>query len=191
MEQPLTWSSDLNKAKEQAKQSNKLVLLFFHSNQCTGCKATIAKTLPDPKVAKYIEKMFAPVAFEVSDPRSEEVKKQYNFEWTPTFIVTDGSGTEVYRWVGYLPPGDFCAEMVFAEGRAAFKNKNWDQAAKCYNAVVEKFPDSEVAPEALYYAGVAMYEKTHDASHLEDAKHKLKAHYPDSSWVKKASVWGK
>lgn len=191
MEQPLTWSSDLNKAKEQAKQSNKLVLIFFHSNQCSGCKAMIAKTLPDPKVSKYIEKMLVPVAFEVSDPRSEELKKQYGFEWTPTFIVADGNGTEVYRWVGYLPPGDFCAEMVFAEGRAAFKNKNWDQAVKCYNAVVEKFPDGEAAPEALYYAGVAMYEKTHDASYLEDAKHKLKAHYPDSSWAKKASVWGK
>jgi TolA-binding protein len=72
---------------------------------------------------------------------------------------------------------------------AAFKNKSWDQAEKCYNVVVEKFPDSEVAPEALYYAGVAMYEKTHQVSYLEDAKFKLKAHYPDSSWVKKASVW--
>ena len=191
MEKPLTWSSDLDNAMRQAKQSHKLVLVFFHSNQCSGCKATIAKTLPDPKVSKYLDSMFIPVAFEVSDPGAQAAMKRYGFEWTPTFVVTDGEGNEVYRWVGYLPPGDFCAQMVFAEGRAGFKNKDWGKAVKCYNAVSDRFPDSEVAPEAMYYAGVAMYEKTHDASHLEDTRRKLTARYPDNSWAKKASVWGK
>jgi thioredoxin-related protein len=191
MEQPLMWSSDLDKALKAAKQQKKLVLLFFHSNQCSGCKATIAKTLPDAKVSKYVDRMFAPVAFEVSDPRSQDSMKRYSFEWTPTFIVADDSGNEVYRWVGYLPPGDFCAQMVFARGRMAFKNKDWDMAEKCYKAVLDRFPESEAAPEALYYCGVAKYEKTHDASNLSMAKDKLQARYPRSSWAKKASVWGK
>lgn len=190
MQEQLKWISDLKKAMDEAKRSHKLMLIFFHSNQCSGCKATIAKTLPDPKVSRFIDKMFAPTAFEVSDPRSKEAMKRYGFEWTPTFVVADDNGNEVYRWVGYLPPGDFCAELVFAEGRAAFKNKGWDKANKCYNMVVEKYPDSEVAPEAMYYAGVAMYEKTHDASYLEETGKKLKARFPDSSWAKKGSVWG-
>lgn len=190
MHEPLRWGSDAQKALDEAKRTGKLALLFFHSNQCSGCKATIAKTLPDPKVATFIDRMFAPAMFEVSDPRSQDLMKRYNFEWTPTFIATDASGNEVYRWVGYLPPGDFCAEMLFAEGRAAFKNKDWDRSEKCYGAVVNRFPDSEVAPEALYYTGVARYEKTHDATNLADANKKLQAKYPRSSWAKKASVWG-
>jgi thioredoxin-related protein len=190
MEVPLRWPSDLRKAMDDAKRSKKLMLLFFHSKMCSGCQATIAKTLPDPKVSKYLDKMFVPTAYEVSDPRVQRILKQYGFEWTPTFVVADDSGNEIYRWVGYLPPGDFCAQLVFAEGRAAFKNKDWDRANKCYNMVVEKYPGSEVAPEAMYYAGVAMYEKTHDASYLEETGKKLKARFPDSSWAKKGSVWG-
>lgn len=190
MQEQLRWSSDFRKAMDEAKRTNKLMLIFFHSNQCSGCQATIAKTLPDPKVSKYIDKMFVPTAYEVSDPRSQELMKRYSFEWTPTFVVADDSGNEIYRWVGYLPSGDFCAQLVFAEGRTAFKDKDWDRANKCYNVVVEKYPDSEAAPEAMYYAGVAMYEKTHDASYLADTSKKLQARYPDNSWAKKASVWG-
>ena len=190
MQEPLKWGSDAQKALDEAKRAGKLALLFFHSNQCSGCKATIAKTLPDPKVAEFIDRMFAPAMFEVSDPRSQELMKRYNFEWTPTFIVTDSNGNEIYRWVGYLPPGDFCAEMLFAEGRAAFKNKDWERAEKCYGAVIDRFPDSEEAPEALYYTGVAGYEKTHDATYLMVANKNLQSKYPRSSWAKKASVWG-
>ncbi len=190
MQEQLKWSSDLKKSMDEAKRTGRLVLIFFHSNQCSGCKATIAKTLPDPKVSKFIDKMFVPVALEVSEPGSQEAMRRYGFEWTPTFIAADDSGKEMYRWVGYLPPGDFCAELVFAEGRAAFKNKEWDRANKCYSLAAEKYPDSGVAPEAMYYAGVAMYEKTHDATYLADTARKMRARFPDSSWTKKASVWG-
>ena len=191
MQEPLRWGSDAQKALDEAKRTGKLALLFFHSNQCSGCKATIAKTLPDPQVAKFIDRMFAPAMFEVSEPKSQELMRKYSFEWTPTFVVTDTSGNEVYRWVGYLPPGDFCAELLFAEGRAAFKNKDWDRAVRCYGSLVEKFPDSEVAPEAMYYTGVAWYEKTRDATYLEDTHKRMAAKYPDNGWTKKASVWGK
>jgi thioredoxin-related protein len=190
MEVPLRWPSDLRKAMDEAKRSKKLMLLFFHSNMCSGCQAMISKTLPDPKVSKYVDRMFVPTAYEVSDPNVQRILKQYGFEWTPTFIVADDSGNEIYRWIGYLPPGDFCAQMVLAEGRAAFKNKDWDRANKCYNLVVQKYPDSEAAPEALYYSGVARYEKTHDASNLAKTNKELQARYPTSSWAKKASVWG-
>lgn len=190
MQEPLRWGNDARKALDEAKRTGKLALLFFHSNQCSGCKATIAKTLPDPKVSKFIERMFSPAMFEVSEPGSQELMKKYGAQWTPTFVVTDADGNEIYHWVGYLPPGDFCAEMLFAEGRAAFKNKAWDRAERCFNSVAERFPDSEEAPEALYYTGVARYEKTHDATDLADTSKKLNAKYPNSSWTKKASVWG-
>jgi thioredoxin-related protein len=190
MQEHFKWGHDAKKALEEAKHSKKLAILFFHSNQCSGCKATIAKTLPDTKVARFIDKMLVPAMFEVSEPGTEELMKKFGVEWTPTFVIADGSGNEVYRWVGYLPPGDFCAQMVLAEGKGASKNKDWDRAVKCYEALVKKFPDSEVAPEALYYGGVAKYEKTHDVSHLARANKELKSQYPKSSWAKKASVWG-
>jgi thioredoxin-related protein len=191
MQEPLRWGGDAQKAMEEARRAKKLVLLFFHSRQCSGCKATIAKTLPDPNVSKLIDRMFVPAMFETGEAASRELMKKYGVEWTPTFIVADDSGNEIYRWVGYLPQADFCAELLFAEGRAAFRSRDWDRADKCFNSVVERFPESDVAPEALYYSGVARYEKTHDASSLAETNKRLQERYPTSSWAKKASVWSK
>ncbi len=191
MQEPLKWGGDARKAMEEAKRAKKLVLLFFHSRHCSGCQATIAKTLPDPNVSKLIDRMFVPAMFETGEAASQELMKKYNVEWTPTFIVADDSGNEIYRWVGYLPQADFCAELLFADGKAALRNKDWDRADKCFSSVVERFPESDVAPEALYYSGVARYEKTHDATRLVETNKMLQARYPRSSWAKKASVWSK
>ncbi len=191
MQEPLRWGGDARKAMEEAKRAKKLMLLFFHSRQCSGCQATIAKTLPDPNVSKLIDKEFVPAMFETSEAASQELMKNYGVEWTPTFVVADDSGNEIYKWVGYLPQADFCAQLLFAEGRAAFKSKDWDRADRCFNSVVDRFPASDVAPEALYYSGVARYEKTHDASNLAETNRRLQARYPDSSWAKRSSVWGK
>ena len=192
MEQrPLAWSGDLDAAIGSASKTGKQVLLFYHSKDCSSCRMMIAKTLPDTRVSKFIDRRFIPVALEASDPAAVAAMQRYGFEWAPTFVVLDGSGNEVYRWVGYLPPEDFCSQLMFAEGRAMFGNRDWDRAIKCYDAVASRFPGSEAAPEAMYYAGVARYEKTHDASHLEDTRRKLTARYPGSHWAKKASEWGK
>jgi TolA-binding protein len=55
---------------------------------------------------------------------------------------------------------------------------------------LEKYRKTETAPEALYWAGVAHYKATGDASALADTSRQFRERYQDSSWAKKASVWG-
>jgi TolA-binding protein len=57
--------------------------------------------------------------------------------------------------------------------------------------VVERFPNSDAAPEALYWAGVARYKATNDPSALEQTAQASAQRYQDSAWAKKASVWPK
>lgn len=189
MEQMPKWGSDINKAMDEARRSGKLLLFFFHSKMCSGCQAMINKTLPERSVDSYISDRFVPLAYEISEPGSQDLVKRYNVEWTPTFILADDKGNEVYRMVGYLPPNDYLAQLVYGEGKAAFKKDDFDRANKCFNRVVEKYPDSSIAPEAMYYAGVSMFKKSHDASNLNKTYDRLKSKYPDSDWTKKASVW--
>ena len=166
-----------------------MILLFFHSSSCTGCKATIAKVLPDREVSKFITDSYVPLMYEVSEPASKDLMKRYEVQWTPTFVVADAKGDTVYRWEGYLPADDFKAQMLMSEAKMAFKAENFGRAEKCYGAVAEKYPKSDIAPEAVYYLGVSRYKKTEDPTHLKNANEELKRKYPDSAWTKKASVW--
>jgi TolA-binding protein len=55
--------------------------------------------------------------------------------------------------------------------------------------VVERYPDSDAAPEALYWAGVSRYKATGDATALKDTAAAFGTQYRESSWAKKASIW--
>ena len=75
-------------------------------------------------------------------------------------------------------------------GHAAFARSDFTEAEKWFREAVEKYPETEAAPEALYWAGVARYKATGDASALPDTAQQFRERYQESSWAKKASVWG-
>jgi len=110
-------------------------------------------------------------------------------EWTPTVIIADSSGAERYRFDGYLPVEEFLPLLEFGLGKAAFARSNWKEAERWFRSVVEQYPQSDIAPEALYWAGVANYKETEDARALTETASALQARYPASIWAKKASVW--
>jgi hypothetical protein len=56
--------------------------------------------------------------------------------------------------------------------------------------VVERHPQSDAAAEALYWAGVSRYKATNDGAALSETAAAFKTRYTDSTWAKKASVWG-
>jgi len=71
----------------------------------------------------------------------------------------------------------------------AFKRGDFAQAEPLFRRVVDELPQSDAAPEALYWAGVARYKATNDASALGETAQAFKKKYNDSTWAKKASVW--
>ena len=54
---------------------------------------------------------------------------------------------------------------------------------------MEQLPQTDAAPEALYWAGVAPYKATGDPASLQATGRAFTTRYQDSTWAKKASVW--
>ena len=104
-------------------------------------------------------------------------------------LVLDSDGVERTRIEGYLPKEEFRAELEMGLARVAFMHKHWADAERMYTDIANRFPNSKVAPEAIYWTAVSRYKATNDHTVLGGAPAKLNEKYPDSVWTSKASVW--
>jgi hypothetical protein len=108
--------------------------------------------------------------------------KRYMQVWTPTIMLLSPEGQVYDEWSGYLPPGLFLPRLLLGLGRAELKQDHFEAAARCFDAIVEKYPLSDVAPEATYWAAVARYKGSHEAEDLLGGWRKLQTRYPESPW---------
>ncbi len=109
--------------------------------------------------------------------------------WTPTVLILDSDGKERHRIEGYLPKDEFRPQLELGLARLAFMNKDWADAERRYADVLERYPDSKAAPEALYWKGVSHYKKTNDHTVLGEMPDQFRQRYPDSIWALKTAPW--
>jgi TolA-binding protein len=146
---------------------------------------------PDERVTRFINENFIAARVHVKDQPDDyrRLGQRYGAQWTPTLLVIDSGGTERHRIEGFLPAEDLMAQLLLGLAQSAFAREQWDEAERRFREVVERFPDSEAAPESLYWAGVARYKGRGDVSALAETGREFTRRYQDSSWAKKASVW--
>ena len=101
----------------------------------------------------------------------------------------DANGEERWRIEGYLPKDEFRAQLEMGLARVAFMRKKWADAEQLYAQVVERYPETAAAPEAVYWRGVSQYKHTNDHTVLGTITEQLNQKYQDSVWAQKASVW--
>lgn len=109
--------------------------------------------------------------------------------WTPTVLVLDAHGKERWRIEGYLPKEEFRAQLEMGLARVAFMQKQWPEAERRYGEVLEHFPNTHVAPQALYWRGVSRYSATHDHQILAELPGEFERRYPDTLWAMKTAAW--
>jgi hypothetical protein len=146
----------------------------------------------DERVARFINDRFIPVRIHVRDQADlwKKLGERYGVQWTPTILIVDPAGEERHRIEGFLPTDDFLAQLELGSARSAFGSGRFADAEARYRSVVDQYPNSEAAPEALYWTGVARYKASGDAAALADTARWFRDRYQESSWAKKASVWG-
>lgn len=138
-------------------------------------------------MSRFINENFVPVRIHIKErPKDFE---RFKAEWTPTVIIAEADGTERYRFSGFLPANDFLAELRLGLAKAAFSRSEYDAAGAGFRALLDKYPQSELAPEAMYWAGVSGYKATGKPDRLRETGERLRAAYPESTWAKKGSVW--
>ena len=142
---------------------------------------------PDSLVSELISRQFVAVRIHIKEQPT--MWKRFNIRWTPTVLILAPDGTEAYRIEGFLPRDEFLAQLHLGLGFMAVNQKSWQPAREEFESVVANFPNTDAAPEALYWAGVAKYSDSHDASELKALGKQFKERYTNTSWAKRASIW--
>jgi len=146
---------------------------------------------PDERVVRFVNQHFLPARVHVKDDPAEFKRygERYNALWTPTILELDAEGVERHRVEGFLPADDLLGQLTLGLAHMAFQQQRWADAERGFRQVVQQFPHTDAAPEALYWAGVARYKATGDAASLKDTARAFTQRYQDSTWATKASVW--
>lgn len=147
---------------------------------------------PDPRVARFVQDNFRPVRVHVREQADEfrRLGERYGVQWTPTILIIDPtSAEERYRVEGFLPADELVTQLTLGLGHAAFKRSDFAEAERRLREVVDNYPNSEAAAEALYWAGASRYKSTGDAGALAETATEFTKRYQNTTWAKKASVW--
>jgi hypothetical protein len=114
---------------------------------------------------------------------------RFDAVWTPTVLILDSDGVERMRLEGYLPKDEFRVQLEMGLARIAFMKKDWADAERRYADVLDRYPNSKAAPEALYWKGVSRYKATNDHTILGELPDQFKEKYSDSIWALKTAAW--
>jgi hypothetical protein len=182
----ITWESEMAKALARGKAEQKCVLLDFFSPECIGCKQMDAVTFPDDAVSNFITDRMIPLRARVA---TEGLATDYRVVWTPTLVILDYYGKEHQRTVGYIPPDEMVASLLLGIGKASFDNDQFNETIIQLNTLLNGYPQSAAAPEAVYLRGVARYKSSHAAGALKETYQQLLAEYPGSKWTRRAEPY--
>ena len=142
-------------------------------------------TYPQSAVSEAILNHCVPLQIDNTQPANEPLLQKFRHVWTPDLRILEADGYELYRWNGYLPPFEFAPQLLVAVAHAHLRLKQFEPAIAILDDVLKRFPTSLVAPEALYFSGVARYRKTHESSELLRGWHELEKSFPASEWTVK------
>jgi outer membrane protein assembly factor BamD (BamD/ComL family) len=104
-------------------------------------------------------------------------------------LILDSNGAERFRIEGYLPRDEFRAQLELGLARVVFMSKNWAEAERRYAAILDQYPNSHAAPEALYWKGVSRYKITSDHTVLGELPGQFREKYPNTIQALKTAAW--
>ncbi len=109
------WNTDFKKAQAQAQAENKKLLMnFTGSDWCPWCIKMDKDVLDKKEFKDYAAKNLVLVLVDFPNSKHQtkhvqdqnnDLKKKYNADGFPTFVLADKDGNEIGRQVGYLEGG--------------------------------------------------------------------------------------
>ena len=117
------------------------------------------------------------------------LSKEFTVKWTPTHIILDTKGKEHSRNVGFVPPGEMIPLLILGMAKTCCDLDDLDQAIADFDQIIETFPRTHSAPEAVYLRGVSRYLATHHPKHLIEIYEQMQAQYPQSVWAHRCSPY--
>lgn len=97
----IPWETKLDRAVAVARETNQPVLIEFWATWCEVCRDMDRDVYTNEGVAAAMAKV-RPVKVDID--REPGLKRKYEVDGTPTLIVADSYGREMFRYLGALPP---------------------------------------------------------------------------------------
>jgi len=141
-----------------------------------------AVTYPQPSVASFITEHFVAARLLLNHSEDQTHFRTHRVIWTPTIVIADRRGVGHYQSPGYLPPELFLSMLRVGLARAQIAWAHYDEAAAQLAAVADD-QASALAPEALYWLGVAWYLQTRRRAPMMRAWNRLRQEHPASIWA--------
>lgn len=108
-------SNDLNitdnvtQALKDAKLQNKLVMLVFSQDNCYYCDLFKDEVLANSDVQKQLNEKYIVVEADIN--KQAFLASQYHVYGTPSTVILDSNGDELYRIQGYVSVNQFLDDL--------------------------------------------------------------------------------
>ena len=145
-----------------------------------------AVAYPNTAVSDFISTNLIPLRIPADHP---ELGVKFCIKWTPTLLILDKDGTEHYRTTGFFSPEELIPSLLLGMGKAYFNKPDRQKACDCLEQVINSYPQSFQAQEAIYLRGVAGYIETHDVGNLIGIYDRLTTDFPGSQWAMRADPY--
>jgi hypothetical protein len=100
-----------NKALREARKSDSLVFLAFVPDTSNYSKKVVAETFPDEAVAAELSDLVCLIFDNEQDSRFESVRRLFNVETYPTFVIANAKGKIEDRIEGFIPAEPMVEQM--------------------------------------------------------------------------------
>jgi len=125
------------------------------------------------------------VPYQANVMADRPLAKKMRAVWTPMFVFVDGEEVEQHRFLGFLPPDEFAAQVHLAAAKDAFAKGRYDDSLRRFSGIVERLGATDAAPESLYWTGVCEFKLTKDVGRIAEKNREVVKRYPNHIWAKK------
>ena len=108
----IQWRADYAAARQEARESNRPLLMDFGTANCTWCKKLDASTFRDPAVIKQINEQF--IAVKVDADKSRELTTALNIDSFPTLVFAAPDGKILGMQKGFVEAAAFNQQLRHA-----------------------------------------------------------------------------
>lgn len=151
-----------------------------------------AVTHPTPAVVDTISRELVPYRANLfeKNPHFKEITGRTPVPWAPTTLALVPGGQrvgEIRRWTGWLPPGDYLAELALVQGLASIQTNRFDRAVEILSTALDEHGDRHAGPEILFWRGMARFRAGgRDMTALAEDHEALIERWPESAWAQRA-----
>jgi thiol:disulfide interchange protein len=104
----LVWLSDLSRSLDQARRSNKMVLVDVYTDWCGWCHKLDRDTYSHPDVIKFVNSQFVCLKLDAEDGgQGQGFAQKYGVRGYPCIMMLDASGNQRGVFYGYRAADQF------------------------------------------------------------------------------------